>query len=518
MSNDLVPIIRDLIAHKHEEEWFEFKQNWFEPHALGEYISALSNAAALQGRKFSYFVWGIENETHKILGTNFDFHQDVKKEPLIHYLSRQTDPDIGFWFQELLLDSKHIVVLVIPAAVKTPTAFDDVRYIRIGSSKEKLMRYPEHESQLFYILRHGFPTIENMAAEYQDLTFNKLLVYYEAKGLQLNKRTFRKNLGLLTSEGKYNVLAQLLSDDSRIPIRFGLFSGNTKTSMLYSVREFGNTCLLYSLDDVLRYGDVLNIPQADERNRIVERKEVMLFNQEAYREAVINAFVHNRWLDGNAPMFNAFRDRVEILSRGSLPPNQTIEGFYAGESVPVNPALSRIFIQLHITEHTGRGVPKITDVYGETAVRFNENNIIVTIPLNWLNVQDQENNVQDGVKNLQVTTQVASENVQDQRVNTPDEVLGPPDITLDEGLNTPDITLDEGNDYPYLFNKIGEIEKKILGFCVVPRNILEIAVYLGYKEKKTVRKYLFPLIEIGRIAMTMPDKPTSKYQKYVTIK
>lgn len=79
MANDLVPIIRDLIAHKHEEEWFEFKQNWFEPHALGEYISALSNAAALQGRKFSYFVWGIENETHKILGTNFDFHQDVKK-------------------------------------------------------------------------------------------------------------------------------------------------------------------------------------------------------------------------------------------------------------------------------------------------------------------------------------------------------------------------------------------------------------------------------------------------------
>ena len=51
---------------------------------------------------------------------------------------------------------------------------------------------------------------------------------------------------------------------------------------MYSVREFGNTCLLYSLDDVLRYGEVLNIPQADERNRIVERKEVPLFHAEAY--------------------------------------------------------------------------------------------------------------------------------------------------------------------------------------------------------------------------------------------
>ena len=38
--------------------------------------------------------------------------------------------------------------------------------------------------------------------------------------------------------------------------------------------EFGNQCLLYSLDEVLRYGDVLNIIQADEKNRVVERKEV----------------------------------------------------------------------------------------------------------------------------------------------------------------------------------------------------------------------------------------------------
>ena len=88
-------------------------------------------------------------------------------------------------------------------------------------------------------------------------------------------------------------MAQLLSDNSHIPIRFSLFSGNSKATTMYSVREFGNTCLLYSLDDVLRYGEILNVPQADERNRIVERKEVPLFHNEAYREAVINAFVHN---------------------------------------------------------------------------------------------------------------------------------------------------------------------------------------------------------------------------------
>lgn len=87
---------------------------------------------------------------------------------------------------------------------------------------------------------------------------------------------------------------------------------------------------MYSLDEVLRYGDVLDIIQADERERVVERKEVPLFENDAFREAVINAFVHNKWVSGNEPMITVFSDRIEILSRGSLAPEQTMEGFFCG--------------------------------------------------------------------------------------------------------------------------------------------------------------------------------------------
>ena len=45
--NKLKSIVKKLISHKHEEEWLEFKENWFESHALGEYISGMSNAAAM---------------------------------------------------------------------------------------------------------------------------------------------------------------------------------------------------------------------------------------------------------------------------------------------------------------------------------------------------------------------------------------------------------------------------------------------------------------------------------------
>ena len=47
--NDLKDTVLDLIRRPVEEEWFEFKENWYEAHELGEYISALSNAAAYEG-------------------------------------------------------------------------------------------------------------------------------------------------------------------------------------------------------------------------------------------------------------------------------------------------------------------------------------------------------------------------------------------------------------------------------------------------------------------------------------
>ena len=100
--------------------------------------------------------------------------------------------------------------------------------------------------------------------------------------------------------------------------------------------------------------------------------EVPLFDQNAFREAIINAFVHNVWIDGNAPMITIYSNRIEILSRGTLAPKQTLEGFFLGESVPV-----------------------ITQVYGKEAFGFRENSIVVTIPFEKIlpDVGDKEKNL-----------------------------------------------------------------------------------------------------------------------------
>ena len=194
-------------------------------------------------------------------------------------------------------------------------------------------------------------------------------------------------------------------------------------------------------------------------------------------------------------MFTAFQDRIEILSRGNLPPKQTMEGFFAGESVPVNQVLSDVFIKLHITEHTCRGIPRITEAYGKDVIRFNENSIVVTVPFERLG--------QDVYGDEQVIPPVG-----EQIPPVGDEI---PPVNTEIPLVIPPV----GDEIPPVD---APVEERILMFCMTAKNILEIADFLGYKDKKTVRRYLSPLIEQGRIARTIPDKPNSRLQKYVTIR
>ena len=67
----LIGLVHELRKLSHETEWVEFKQNRAEPDEIGEYISALANSAALLGKVNAYLVWGVDNESHDIIGTTF---------------------------------------------------------------------------------------------------------------------------------------------------------------------------------------------------------------------------------------------------------------------------------------------------------------------------------------------------------------------------------------------------------------------------------------------------------------
>ena len=106
-------LVLDLCAYDDEQEWFEFKENWFQPEVLGEYVSALSNAAAFHYKAQAYFVWGVNDETHEVVGTTFNQYGDYNKEPYQNFLARNLSPSINFSFEEAVIDDKRVVVLDI---------------------------------------------------------------------------------------------------------------------------------------------------------------------------------------------------------------------------------------------------------------------------------------------------------------------------------------------------------------------------------------------------------------------
>ena len=381
-------IIKDCTSYSSAQNWFIFANSTNDIDEIGKAISALSNAIVLSGRNEGYLIWGIDEETYEYTNTTFDYHSIVEQETLEHFLSSNLHPHIDLRFEETVIDGHRIVLLHIPAPYIVPTSYKDVRYLFSDSTILDLSKLSYREIELFRVLGDGLPNLINTESQYSDMSFDQLFLYSKMKGIKLNSRTFKKKLHLLTSEGKYNLPAQFLSDNSQIPIRFAVFKGKTKASTMYTVREFGFICLLLSLEKILDFGDIMNIPQADERNRIVERKEVMLFDGEAFTAAVITALLYNTWTESTIPMFTAYEDRIEILSFGTLQGEQTIDSFLSGKSVPVNTELADIFRQLHITDNYG-GVPRIVQAYGREAFSFRNNAIVITIPFNRLDLNGE---------------------------------------------------------------------------------------------------------------------------------
>ena len=60
--------------------------------------------------------------------------------------------------------------------------------------------------------------------------------------------------------------------------------------------------------------------------------------------------------------------------------------------------------------------------------------------------------------------------------------------------------------------------EQILTFCTTARTRNEIAEHFGVKDPKFfAKKHIKPLLESGALRMTIPNKPTSPAQKYVTV-
>jgi len=153
-DTELLAILDQLRSHPNEGAVVEFKSNLNEPKSIGEYISALANSAALAGHSRAWVVWGVEDVTHKVIGTLFDPFKAKGEgsQALIMWLQQLTSPRADFEFHAVAHPNGRVVMMEIHPARSAPIAFQGVRYIRVDSHKVKLSDHLDKEARLFEAL------------------------------------------------------------------------------------------------------------------------------------------------------------------------------------------------------------------------------------------------------------------------------------------------------------------------------------------------------------------------------
>ena len=371
----LIGLVRELCKLPQETEWVEFKVNLQEPKTVGEYVSALSNAAALYDKVHAYILWGIADGTHDIVGT--DFSPAIAKkgnEPLETWLLRLMKPRIDFRFHEVIVDCKRVVIMEINRAAHHPVAFEGVEFIRAGSTKRKLKDYPEKERALWRVFdRVSFE--DGIAAEQ---------VRGEDVLLKIDYPAYFDLLEVSLPAGRDAILHALQSDRIIAPSKVGGFDITNLGAILFAKNLGAFPGLKRKAVRVIQYrgkGRTETIREQEGRkgyacgfeglvgyldwilpaNEIIEkalRKTVPMFPDLAIRELVANALIHQDFLvTGAGPMIEIFDDRIEITNPGE--PLVDTQRFLDTPPRSRNETLASLMRRVRICEERGSGIDKV---------------------------------------------------------------------------------------------------------------------------------------------------------------
>ncbi|QEP41763.1 ATP-binding protein [Ectothiorhodospiraceae bacterium BW-2] len=124
-TSQLVEWVNQLRYLPHEMACVEFKRNWDDANDIAQYISALANSAALEGKERAWMVWGIDDVTHEVTGTDFSPATAKGKgnQPLQIWLAHRITPTSDFHFHEVTHPKGRIIVLeIFPARIAPPEA------------------------------------------------------------------------------------------------------------------------------------------------------------------------------------------------------------------------------------------------------------------------------------------------------------------------------------------------------------------------------------------------------------
>lgn len=367
-----IDLIYQLIGYPHETEWIEFKHNDAEANTIGKDISALANAAAYYDRQFAYKVWGIEDETRVLCGTDFSPLAAKAKgnQDLPIWLKQHLSANANYEFVEIEHDDMRFVILRIARASYQPVRFDNQAYIREGSATTALTIGSEKEAELWRRLQR-MPFEEGVAEE--GITFDDIEkrlnidAYFELLGIRrpqvrsaVLEALIRQDIILQQDDGRYAIsnlgallVARCLSDFPMLRkrrLRVVTFQGEGRSDIV---------------EDVLyEEGYALSLPKAQAHiMSIIPTQEVLdgafrrirsIFPERAIRELLSNTVIHQDLHDsGRGPEIHLFSNRIEFANPGVMlvPAERALNA----QPKTRNSALVNIMRQMDLCEEEGTG-------------------------------------------------------------------------------------------------------------------------------------------------------------------
>lgn len=207
----------------------------------------------------------------------------------------------------------------------------------------------------------------------------------------------------------------------------------------------------------------------------LRREEIPEYPMAAIREAITNAVMHRDWFIEGANVFvQIFSDRITITSPGGLPPGM-LPSDLGHKSVRRNPIIADLFHRIGFIEKAGTGIRRMREGARETGYPEPEftTDGFFTVTFTPVYVPPEDDRHQVGTKKA---------------------------LRWHQDGTKMDLRSEQ---------------RELLHICTTECSLVELIARLGRTDRTKFRKTMLePLIQDGLIELTIPEKPTSKHQRY----
>lgn len=378
---ELSQLLNGLIA-TWENEVVEFKQAGkdFSTDDIGEYFSALANEANLRGAESGWLVFGVNNKTRAVVGTDYR-PQEERLQSLKMQIAENAEPRITFRdIHELRHADGRVLLFQIPAAPRgIPIAWKGHYFARAGESLTSLGLDKQDEIRR-QTLAVDWTVQVVPAATLDDLDDTAVRKARESFAKKYaNRITLEEVMGWplptfldrarLTQGGQITRGTLLLLGKAESAYRLSPHPAQMTWSLEGPERAYEHFGLPFLLKTTELYQRVRNIQlRILPQNELVP-VEVPKYDQRIVLEALHNCIAHQDYTRNGRVVVTEQPDKLIFTNEGGFYEGQPDE-YIQGTKIPRryrNPFLAQAMAELNMIDTMGYG---IRDMYAGQARRY----------------------------------------------------------------------------------------------------------------------------------------------------